>query len=196
MESLAIEETSVPQLSVTEWTKMSSQTPMFTFLCNEDAVSLYRDIPIPGGGRGDSGVDLRFPEDVYIAPLDADPSGLPTIIDLKIRARCFRDGNAAPYMIVPRSSIAKTPLQLANSIGIVDQGYIGTLKVAIRNMSTRGYTVKKGISLFQVIIPNLTPASLSVFALDGRVVEETPTVRGEGGFGSTGTGGSWATQKA
>ena len=37
------------------------------------------------------------------------------------------------YMLVPRSSISKTPLRLANSIGIIDKSYRGKVMVKVDN---------------------------------------------------------------
>lgn len=176
------------------------------FLCPDLPVrDLYRDLYAAPGGAGvdvriptpvESGVDLRFPADIEIPPT----RGLPTIIDLGVRARCEAAkpvvvfGDRAPpthvysaYWLVPRSSIAKTPLGLANSVGLIDSGYTGTLKVAIRNFSDEPFTVRRGSSLFQIALPDLKPASLIV-------VDEThkafaPTARGGGGFGSTGGSG-------
>ena len=34
------------------------------------------------------------------------------------------------YYLYPRSSISKTPLILANSVGIIDSGYRGNIKAA------------------------------------------------------------------
>ena len=39
------------------------------------------------------------------------------------------------YMLVPRSSISKTPLRMANSIGIIDAGYRGEIMAAVDNIS-------------------------------------------------------------
>lgn len=88
------------------------------------------------------------------------------------------------YWLLPRSSISKTPLRLANSVGLIDAGYRGTLFAAIDNMGST-YVVKDGDNnrLFQIAAPDLSPWE------DIRIVSEIPggeTLRGEGGFGSTG----------
>ena len=83
------------------------------------------------------------------------------------------------YWMLPRSSISKTPLRLANSVGLIDAGYRGPIMAAVDGM----YTVSQNERLFQLASPDLLPWD------EVRVVSEIPggaTARGEGGFGSTG----------
>ena len=150
---------------------------------------LYAPILNPGGAKGDSGIDLRFAENITIPPMGSI-GGLPAVVGLKLRARCFwsQITNFIPYQIVARSSIAKTPLGLANAIGIIDAGYTGELKLAIRNFSNEPYKIARGVSLFQLVLPNLVPATVIILPSDHWVFEDT--VRGAGGFGSTGAEGS------
>jgi len=89
------------------------------------------------------------------------------------------------YWMMPRSSISKTPLRLANSIGLIDAGYRGTLIAALDNTSLTSYTIQLNDRFFQVVNPELLPWDRI------EVVDTIPggtTLRGEGGFGSTGTG--------
>ncbi len=155
------------------------------------ARDLYADIEAPGGSRGDSGIDLRFPTDLDIPPTMA-LKGLPLVVDLEVRVRCRLRGTFVPYQIVPRSSIGKTPLSLANSIGTIDRGYTGTLKVAIRNHSSSSFAVERGASLFQLVRPDLEPACLVVVGADHPAFAEGASLRGAGGFGSTGVSGAAA----
>ena len=85
------------------------------------------------------------------------------------------------FYMYPRSSLSKTPLRLANSVGIIDAGYRGELMAALDNRKTDGgYAVGKGQRLVQICMPNLEPFQVQlVDSLD-------ETERGEGGFGSTG----------
>jgi len=84
------------------------------------------------------------------------------------------------YMLVPRSSISKTPLRMANSIGIIDAGYRGEIMAAVDNTSDKDYMVVPGQRLFQIVHPTLYPFNVAV------VDELSETERGDGGFGSTG----------
>lgn len=83
------------------------------------------------------------------------------------------------YWLLPRSSISKTPLRLANSVGLIDAGYRGPIMAACDGT----YTVGANERLFQLASPDLLPWD------EVRVVTEIPggpTARGAGGFGSTG----------
>ena len=150
------------------------------------ASSLYGSPESPGGPRGDSGTDLRFPADVKIPPARTS-GGLPTLVNLQIRARCLvdhPDGEGRrykPYMIVPRS-ISRTPLSLANSVGIVDAGYQGPLQVSLRNHSHEPFTIRRATPTSSSFDPTSSRRAYSWSA--------KATSRGEGGFGSTGPGGA------
>jgi dUTP pyrophosphatase len=166
----------------------AAEVPIFLILpTSPESATLYSSIKTPGGARGDSGVDLRFPDLVVVQPTSIT-DGLPHVIDLKVKVRCMRGPRFLPYMITPRSSICKTPLSLANSIGVVDQGYTGNLKVAVRNHSKDPFAILPGTSLFQLVLPSLTPARVGISVPDEPIWGDT--VRGEGGFGSTGSGGA------
>ena len=84
------------------------------------------------------------------------------------------------FMIVPRSSISKTPLRMSNSVGIIDQTYRGELIFCVDNVSAQPFNVLKGMRLCQIIAPDLGPITFEF----GMVRNDT--TRGEGGFGSTG----------
>lgn len=120
----------------------------------------------------DSGYDLFFPEYITIPA-----KSLGFAIDLKVRCEPVFTGG---YYLYPRSSISKTPLRLANSVGIIDNGYRGTLQVRVDNHSNEDYMVKRGERLFQICHPSLSP-------LDVKITNSINlnTERGTGGFGST-----------
>ena len=86
-----------------------------------------------------------------------------------------------PFYVYPRSSIGKTPLRLANSVGIIDAQYRGNLIVQVDNISNVPYTIQKGQRLFQICSQDLTPFC------DIKIVESLlDTERGSKGIGSTG----------
>jgi dUTP pyrophosphatase len=167
----------------------AADAPHFLLCPSPEAAGLYADLALPGGACGDSGVDLRFPANLSLPPWTAQP-GFTATIDFHVRARCRLGGQYVPFMVVPRSSIARTPLSLANSVGIIDRGYTGTLKVAVRNHSSLHVYVSKGESLFQLVRPDLAPATVEVVGADCAAFAADATLRGERGFGSTGTGGA------
>ncbi|MBQ2753030.1 MAG: dUTP diphosphatase [Firmicutes bacterium] len=85
-------------------------------------------------------------------------------------------------LIYARSGLAsKKGLAPANKVGVVDPDYRGEFMVALHNHSKDTQTVEKGERIAQLVI---TPC----IQVDFTEAEElNDTVRGEGGFGSTGT---------
>lgn len=125
---------------------------------------------------GDSGLDVFFPESMTIEPQST------AFVKLGIVCEAFSskgDDTNISYYLYPRSSISKTPLRMANSVGIIDAGYRGELMVAVDNTSTEDYRIEAGQRLFQICSPTLSPISYELT----NVVSTTD--RGEGGFGST-----------
>ena len=76
----------------------------------------------------DAGLDLVAPAEIVV------PARGMATVDFGIR--CRRSG-AGGYYLYPRSSISKTPLRLANSVGIIDAGYRGNImaKVGVKNVA-------------------------------------------------------------
>ena len=91
------------------------------------------------------------------------------------------------FYLYPRSSLSKTQLRLANSVGIIDSGYRGHLIGAFDcmtyyyNDTSCDYLVMKYDKLVQICAPGLIP--IYVILVDEI---ENDTIRGEDGFGSTG----------
>jgi len=120
---------------------------------------------------GDAGLDVYV---INKQTIDPDETSL---IHLQIACETS-DGR--PYLLMPRSSIAKTPLRLCNSIGLIDGGYRGEIMAVVDNIKKEPYTVKPGQRLFQLVAMDGSPIH---FTLVDKLTEST---RGEGGFGSTG----------
>ena len=128
----------------------------------------------------DSGLDLYIPKDITISPGETVKIPLGIKCELK---NTLTDYNMA-YFLYPRSSIYKTPLRLANSVGIIDQDYRGELMAIVDHIKSDeqvSYTIKKGTRLFQLCIPSLDCNFKLQFSK-----ELSQTIRGEGGLGSTG----------
>lgn len=84
-------------------------------------------------------------------------------------------------LIYARSGLAcKKGLAPANKVGVVDSDYRGEIKVALHNHGTEPQTIGCGERIAQLVI---TPFLRGVFE-EAESLEET--VRGEGGFGSSG----------
>lgn len=91
-----------------------------------------------------------------------------------------------PCLLLPRSSIYKTPFRLCNSIGLIDAGYRGEVKAMADNMSPEEETTIRydsGTRLFQICQHNFLPWSKIVLTDE---LPAPPDNRGSGGFGSTG----------
>lgn len=100
----------------------------------------------------------------------------------------YKDGNekCVGYYLYPRSSTGtKTPLRLANSVGIIDAGYRGPLIAAFDNWSDEPYEIQEGQRLVQVCPPDLSNYPLYVSLVESET-ELGLTERGEKGFGSSG----------
>lgn len=90
------------------------------------------------------------------------------------------------YYMYPRSSISKTRLRLANSVGIIDAGYRGHIMAmldVIGNQDTP-YEGKAYERYIQICAPGLIPMTVEI--VDNIEALGEKTERGEGGFGSTG----------
>ena len=120
---------------------------------------------------GDAGIDLYTLEDQLIE------HGQTKKIHFGIACENL-DSN--PYLLIPRSSISKTPLRLSNSIGLIDAGYRGEIMASVDNIKKENYLIKKHQRLFQLVSMVGSPIEISL------VDNLSETERGEGGFGSTG----------
>ena len=83
--------------------------------------------------------------------------------------------------IRPRSGLAaKSSISVLNTPGTIDSDYRGEIKIILFNHGKEEFTVNNSDRIAQMI---LTP----VFKAELKEVEELPkTIRGSGGFGSTG----------
>ena len=88
------------------------------------------------------------------------------------------------YYMYPRSSLSKTSLRLANSVGIIDSGYRGNLIGMFDLLGIESYEVNQYDRLVQVCAPGLVPIYVEI--VDTFEDLGTNTLRGTGGFGSTG----------
>ena len=85
-------------------------------------------------------------------------------------------------LIYARSGLAsKKGLAPANKVGVVDADYRGEIMVALHNHSNVSAVVEPGERIAQMVIAPFLKAEYNV------VEELSDTVRGTGGFGSTGT---------
>jgi dUTP pyrophosphatase len=90
--------------------------------------------------------------------------------------------------IVPRSSISRSGYMLANSVGIIDQGYTGNLYVALRKINKDCEDLVMPYKCCQIIMkkqiyPKIVIEDIVSTETDSH--NNSGTSRGSGGFGST-----------
>lgn len=124
-----------------------------------------------------AGFDLAVPLEINIKSVKS------TLVDLQIKAKMVENDTAIGYYMYPRSSLSKTPLLLANHTGIIDCGYRGNLMGAFRNLDTEPYMINTFDRLLQICHPSLKPFRITILENEEEMGD---TIRGTGGFGSTG----------
>lgn len=139
-----------------------------------EVLRLSADSPLPTYAHaGDAGLDLSAATDVLLAPFER--ALVPTGIAVSIP-----EGYAG--FVQPRSGLAISHgLSFVNTPGLIDSHYRGEISVVAVNLdATTPIAIRKGDRIAQLVIqPVATVEVVDVSALDS-------TVRGEGGFGSTG----------
>jgi dUTP pyrophosphatase len=130
--------------------------------------------------------------DLYCVKTQAVTNHTATLLDLGVKARMIREGPSIKtehchFWLAPRSSIWKSGVRQANSLGVIDRSYRGVLMGAVlantANSMTDPIVIQSGNRLFQVLAPDMGYISRVLL----RPLEELDeTSRGEGGFGSTG----------
>lgn len=131
-------------------------------------------LPLPAyAHEGDAGMDLYAAADVTLQPFERAlvPTGIAVAIP---------EGFAG--FVQPRSGLAiKRGLSLVNAPGLIDSHYRGEIGVIAINLdATEPIHIVRGDKVAQFVIQAVERAELE------EVDELDATVRGEGGFGSTG----------
>lgn len=131
-------------------------------------------LPMPAyAHEGDAGLDLYAAEDVTLQP------GARALVATGIAA-AIPEGFAG--FVQPRSGLAvRHGLSLVNTPGLIDSHYRGEIKaIAINLDPTTPIHIRRGDKIAQLVIQRVERCELV------EVSELDETVRGEGGFGSTG----------
>ena len=125
--------------------------------------------------EGSAGLDLRACID---APITIE-AGATVLIPTGLAIHLADPGYAA--MILPRSGMGhKNGIVLGNLVGLIDSDYQGQLMVSTWNRGQAAFTLNPMERLAQLIV-------VPVMQVGFNVVDEFDTsVRGAGGFGSTG----------
>ena len=127
---------------------------------------------------GAAGMDLRaaVPEDRPLILLAGRRALVPTGLTMEIPA-------GFEGQVRPRSGLAlKHGVTCLNTPGTIDSDYRGELRVLLANLSDEDFEITRGMRIAQLVIAPVTRARIVEAAVLG------DTQRGQGGFGSTGTG--------
>jgi len=145
--------------------------PYTLYLVEESDITNYKDL---SRDNSNAGVDLITVENW------SGSHGDHHLLNLGVKAMLVKDGEPSHFWLAPRSSIYKTGYMMANSLGVIDSSYRGTLKAPVV-AGAFGPGFKAGDRHFQILAPDMGWIS------EVRLVSSLPeTLRGEGGFGSTG----------
>jgi len=135
---------------------------------------LDEGVPLPAYAHpGDAGADLVTAVDVSLAP--GERALVPTGIALALP-----EGYVA--LVHPRSGLAaKFGVSIVNAPGTVDAGYRGEIKVMLINLDpAEPVVLGRGDRIAQLVIQRFETASFV------EVATLPDSVRGDGGYGSTG----------
>jgi dUTP pyrophosphatase len=122
----------------------------------------------------DAGLDLHALERMVLEP--GERASVRTGIAIEIPS-----GHAG--LVLPRSGLAgRHGIALVNAPGLIDAGYRGEIRVLLLNTDRReAFAVMPGDRIAQLVLIRIeTPAVMEVDEL-------SPSERGPGGFGSSGT---------
>ena len=136
---------------------------------------LHSDVNLPAyETSGSSGMDLQayISEEIILKPSERKliPTGLSIAIpeNLEIQIR-------------PRSGLAyKKGISVVNTPGTIDSDYRGEIKVLLINLGKEDFIIKKFERIAQMVVCPITKVVLT------ETNNLPDTIRGEGGFGSTG----------
>ncbi|HQX60901.1 MAG: dUTP diphosphatase [Rhodoferax sp.] len=125
---------------------------------------------------GSAGLDLRACLD---APLTLEPNAW-KLVPTGFAIHLADPGYAA--LILPRSGLGhKHGIVLGNLVGLIDSDYQGQLMVSAWNRSPTAYTIEPMERIAQLVVVPVLQATFNL------VSEFAASVRGEGGYGSTGS---------
>lgn len=121
---------------------------------------------------GDAGLDLYSVDETIIEPCETK------LIKTGIRIELPQNTEA---QVRPRSGLAlKHSITVLNTPGTIDEGYRGEIGIILINHGKNAFKVEKGMKIAQMIVKPVWDVRIQ------EVSELSDTVRGEGGFGSSG----------
>lgn len=136
-------------------------------------------LPLPAyETAGAAGMDLRaaVPDDRPLLLLPGRRALVPTGL-------VFEMPEGFEGQVRPRSGLAlRHGVTCLNAPGTIDSDYRGEVKVLLVNLGEEDFSVTRGMRVAQLVLAPVARAAVAERASAGA------TARGEGGFGSTGTG--------
>ncbi len=136
--------------------------------------------------EGDVGLDVFMPtrrvippHTTMILPTGICATAMTVYRDIAAGGTGATIGSPTGFLLYPRSSMAKGPLRLANSVGVFDSGYRGEVMVALDNNTDEDAEILPGQRLVQLCGAMLSPVKMVVVDK----LDETTRCQG---FGSTG----------
>ena len=124
---------------------------------------------------GSSGMDIAAHIEQDLIINSGDRALIPTGFSLSVP-------RGYEVQIRPRSGLAvKKGVTVLNTPGTIDSDYRGEIKVILINLSKDEFSVKNGERIAQMVVCPIKQVIVE------EVKELTETIRGIGGFGSTGT---------
>ncbi len=137
-----------------------------------------RDVPLPSYQSAlAAGLDLlaAVPDDAPVILATGTRTLVPTGVAIALPA-------GFEAQVRPRSGLAvKHGITILNTPGTIDADYRGELQVLLVNFGADSFKIHRGMRIAQLVIAPITRVRLSEVAVLGS------TVRGTGGFGSTGS---------
>lgn len=132
---------------------------------------------VAGGKVPTKGTSNSAGVDLYARDIEFDATSRQHTIYLGIKVELPE--NCVGFLL-PRSSIIRKGLALANSVGVIDADYRGELKAVFNTVGSRSEYYEIGDKCCQLVIVPLADIKL----VEGIVKDSGE--RGSGGFGSTG----------
>ena len=119
-----------------------------------------------------AGYDFYSPVDIVVPPQES------VMIFTDVKAHMYYDNC---LLLIPRSSMGKHPIMIANTVGLIDQDYYGNpdndgnIGFRLFNLGNTSYEIKAGDRIGQ-----------GIFVKYGTVKDDATTTKREGGYGSSG----------
>jgi dUTP pyrophosphatase len=154
-------------------TQKDPSTPVIGFV----RLAHGQDLPLPAyETAGAAGMDIRA----------AIPADRPLVLKLGNRALVptgliFEIPQGYEVQVRPRSGLAfKHGVTCLNTPGTIDSDYRGEVHVLLINLGEDAFVIERGMRIAQLVVAPVVQAAVEERAIAGT------TVRGAGGFGSTG----------